>query len=1379
MTTYYVDKDNGSDSYTGLSWGQAFKTLTEAQDKAGTGDTVYVRAGATPYYEQLIIASENQRWLADTGHQPIIDGKYHDQLANRNVFESPTNAYVVTRRRYDQYPSIVKLAAVGAVLDGFYIRNVAGGGIQMGKANCIVRNCKVDYTYDEPLSINGGTGRKTCTDLLVEDCEFTRGGVHIFAAADNKLAYQQEAADGKENPSDLGYQVCVSMKNCVRGTFRRIIVRHNFGEGIVLGKLAEECVVENSISYNNHHVNCYINNSSRSIVRFCFLCNTDNPEMRRKGKWASEPLIVSEEIAGQNDTPSDFASEHKIYGNILVGGRQTLGITRDSPKNAAKLRRVYFGYNTIIALSGITQFALAGGPPDTGSHESSVFENNVIYCPADVTLWKNANIPGLRGRGNIVYRPGGIGGTLPAYIDGPGTMVVDPRLVSPTFKLVDTNTNIKGQYATFTLGTALNNYKLTSTSPAKNAAQTDSSFNGLTVPTLATQKDYFGVGRTQPDSGAHEFGGSETNSVTAAFEANPSATTLVEGTQVTFTNQSYPTGTANITGYAWEVKKGGTTVHTATTADLAYTFATDGSYTVKLTTTATGGLSDNETVAYTITNPGGGVVVTAGFSRIPTQTTFPQGTIVQMQDVSTIQNGTFGSRLFEVLALPGLTVVGQSTNSVFLHTFNTVGSFRMKLTHTAATGQSDTEQVDVVVTSVTAPTVTADFTASDPDLTIGEGNSITFTNTSTVANTTISGYIWTVERTGGGGQTIYTTTNIAHVFTQAGTYIVRLLANTAAGVSDSHDETVTVQSDTVAGMAFMVVPVSFAVNTGTGAQTVTAAALGTMVPKGVQVRMTNATASGTAANGALWCEGAADGISQWVHTRWSKDATSDSVTRRRRRNGALVMSIDDAGAKTGEAVFVKFVPGGMEINVTDGFPAGYLAEAIFYAGDDCRFWAGSVTVGNKDVAVEVATGFQPDVVFLASTWAPDEDTAATRAYLTRGWAAREGGQWCISNEDRHAQATSAVYGRLTSRVATSTEGDGLEYGGTCHVDAAGWSQSGFTLTARNASLHRVAGVVAFATGGLGVQLTAEALSTSSPSSHALPFEAQTVLGLTTTATATGLLSGAAAVGIGSYGWSSHGSYSRSLSIASANGAATSSTRGLSATGFRAVNHDGTNLWNGTVAADTDSADITWTAAPAYGYKVVFLALEPGDVVEIGDDPIANFQAEFDYGDGRNGRVAVWFDSSLSNGRGNEITGYLWDFGDGTTSTEAHPLKIYETAGAYTVSLTVTTSAGSSTKAVESFVTYEDAVETDVLVGLSLPATSGGDTPNAVDEETLDHTHTVAGRWINLEALDADGVAEFVAQEPDAVYARAAYDLVNHRWVIQEPDGAIRYGATTP
>ncbi len=40
-----------------------------------------------------------------------------------------------------------------------------------------------------------------------------------------------------------------------------------------------------------------------------------------------------------------------------------------------------------------------------------------------------------------------------------------------------------------------------------------------------------------------------------------------------------------------------------------------------------------------------------------------------------------------------------------------------------------------------------------------------------------------------------------------------------------------------------------------------------------------------------------------------------------------------------------------------------------------------------------------------------------------------------------------------------------------------------------------------------------------------------------------------------------------------------------------------------------------------------------------------------------------------------ITSYRWDFGDGTTSTDANPVKTYTTLGFYTVSLTITTDNG--------------------------------------------------------------------------------------------------------
>ena len=42
--------------------------------------------------------------------------------------------------------------------------------------------------------------------------------------------------------------------------------------------------------------------------------------------------------------------------------------------------------------------------------------------------------------------------------------------------------------------------------------------------------------------------------------------------------------------------------------------------------------------------------------------------------------------------------------------------------------------------------------------------------------------------------------------------------------------------------------------------------------------------------------------------------------------------------------------------------------------------------------------------------------------------------------------------------------------------------------------------------------------------------------------------------------------------------------------------------------------------------------------------------------------------------------YLWDFGDGTTSTDADPLHTYDDAGTYDVGLTVTNGYG--TDAVE-------------------------------------------------------------------------------------------------
>ena len=52
-------------------------------------------------------------------------------------------------------------------------------------------------------------------------------------------------------------------------------------------------------------------------------------------------------------------------------------------------------------------------------------------------------------------------------------------------------------------------------------------------------------------------------------------------------------------------------------------------------------------------------------------------------------------------------------------------------------------------------------------------------------------------------------------------------------------------------------------------------------------------------------------------------------------------------------------------------------------------------------------------------------------------------------------------------------------------------------------------------------------------------------------------------------------------------------------------------------------------------------------------------------------IAVSFSSAGSNDPDGSIASYAWDFGDGNTSTQANPSHTYQSAGNYTVSLTVT------------------------------------------------------------------------------------------------------------
>jgi PKD repeat protein len=106
-------------------------------------------------------------------------------------------------------------------------------------------------------------------------------------------------------------------------------------------------------------------------------------------------------------------------------------------------------------------------------------------------------------------------------------------------------------------------------------------------------------------------------------------------------------------------------------------------------------------------------------------------------------------------------------------------------------------------------------------------------------------------------------------------------------------------------------------------------------------------------------------------------------------------------------------------------------------------------------------------------------------------------------------------------------------------------------------------------------------------------------------------------------------------------------------------------------ADDDGPHIVTYSTP--GTKIAQLVVtNPISVdtlqveIEVYDDPVAGFSTDIING------IASFADNSEF---GQE---YLWDFGDGNTSTEASPTHFYQESGTYTVELTVTNPCGSNT-----------------------------------------------------------------------------------------------------
>lgn len=239
--------------------------------------------------------------------------------------------------------------------------------------------------------------------------------------------------------------------------------------------------------------------------------------------------------------------------------------------------------------------------------------------------------------------------------------------------------------------------------------------------------------------------GSDTTILANYITVNPGPTagftSSTNGATATFTNTSINSNT-----YSWNFGDG----QTSTTQNPTHTYGSDGTYTVTLTATNACGTNTFTQTVTILTPP------TAGFSASPISGCGPL----------TVQftNGSSANATSYSWSFPGGTPASSTAQNPSV-TYATPGNYSVTLTVSNGAGSNTSTQTNYITVN---PGPTAGFTSST------SGATATFTNTSVNAAT----YSWDF-----GDNSSSTTQNPAHTYANDGTYTVTLTATGPCGIA--------------------------------------------------------------------------------------------------------------------------------------------------------------------------------------------------------------------------------------------------------------------------------------------------------------------------------------------------------------------------------------------------------------------------------------------------------------------------------------------------------------------------------------------------------------------------------------------------------------------
>ena len=246
-----------------------------------------------------------------------------------------------------------------------------------------------------------------------------------------------------------------------------------------------------------------------------------------------------------------------------------------------------------------------------------------------------------------------------------------------------------------------------------------------------------------------------------------------------------------ISSYLWDFGDG----EISNEANPEHTFITEGDYTVTLTVTDIGGLTDEASLIISATE----ILNTAPIAVASSNITSGEAplTVNFVGSESTDDKGAANLDYFWDFKDGSVASTGTSDLQDPLHTFNTPGTYLVILKVTDAEGLSDTATLTINVNEVevenSAPTAVADSDVASGDAPL----TVNFTGSGSTDDAGIAGYSWDF----GDGSEVSTEADPTYIFTEVGDYTVTLTVTDAEGLSDTATLTINVNEVEVVNQA--------------------------------------------------------------------------------------------------------------------------------------------------------------------------------------------------------------------------------------------------------------------------------------------------------------------------------------------------------------------------------------------------------------------------------------------------------------------------------------------------------------------------------------------------------------------------------------------------